>query len=131
MGTLPIYLTQKSKSDPLFHDTPDGFLAVSVHQEKALVVPMGCDLIARTDECVHVFRVTNKPFWAFQFHPEVDKATLVSRLTIFKERYTEDEAHLTEVLAAARETPESNILVRKFVQRVLLSQDADEMAGPD
>ena len=126
MGTLPIYLTPESKSDPLFHDTPDGFLAVSVHQEKALAVPQGCDLIARTDECVHVFKVRNKPFWAFQFHPEVDKDTLVSRLTIFKQRYTEDEQHLTEVLDAARETPESNILVRKFVQRVLISQGADE-----
>jgi len=125
MGTLPIYLTRASKSDPLFHDTPDGFLAVSVHQEKALALPQGCDLIARTSECVHVFRVRDKPFWAFQFHPEVDKATLVSRLTIFKERYTEDETHLTEVLAGARETPESNILVRKFVDRVLLSQGPD------
>jgi GMP synthase (glutamine-hydrolysing) len=56
----------------------------------------------------------------------VDKATLVARLTIFKQRYTEDEEHLAAVLAAAAETPESNILVRKFVQRVLLSQDADE-----
>lgn len=121
MGTLPISLTRESRSDPLFHDTPDGFLAVSVHQEKALVTPPGCDLIAKTDECIHVFRVKNRPFWAFQFHPEVDKATLVSRLTIFKERYTEDESHLMEVLAAARETPESNILVRKFVERVLLS----------
>jgi GMP synthase (glutamine-hydrolysing) len=126
MGTLPIYLTQESKSDPLFHDTPDGFLAVSVHQEKALSVPLGCELVARTEECVHVFRVKDKPFWAFQFHPEVDKATLVSRLRIFKQRYTEDEEHLTEVLAAARETPESNILVRKFVQRVLLSQGRSE-----
>lgn len=126
MGTLPISLTRKSRSDPLFHDTPDGFLAVSVHQEKALVTPPGCDLIAQTDECVHVFRVRNKPFWAFQFHPEVDKPTLVSRLTIFKERYTEDEDHLMEVLAAVRETPESNILLRKFVERVLLAHDPDK-----
>jgi len=121
MGTLPISLTPESGSDPLFHDTPDGFLAVSGHQEKAVAVPKGCDPIAKTDECVHVFKVKNKPFWAFQFHPEVDKTTLVSRLTIFKERYTEDAEHLTEVLGAARETPESNILVSKFVQRVLLS----------
>jgi GMP synthase (glutamine-hydrolysing) len=130
MGTLPISLTQESMSDPLFHDTPDGFLAVSVHQEKAEVVPEGCDLIARTEECVHVFRVKNKPFWAFQFHPEVDRATLVSRLTIFKDRYTEDEQHLSEVLDAARETPESNVLVRKFVERVLLAPDAGRTAGP-
>ncbi len=121
MGTLPISLTRESSMDPLFRDTPDRFLAVSVHQEKALVVPDDCELLATSKQCIHVFRVKNKPFWAFQFHPEVDRATLVSRLTIFKERYTEDEDHLATVIASSRETPESNILVRKFVERVLLS----------
>jgi GMP synthase (glutamine-hydrolysing) len=121
MGTLPISLAPASSADPLFHDTPDGFVAVSVHQEKALVTPPNCDLLAETSECIHAFRVKNKPFWAFQFHPEVDRATLVSRLTIFKDRYTENEEHLEDVLAAAQQTPHSNLLVKKFVDRILLS----------
>ncbi len=119
MGTLPISLTGNCAADPLLYDTPDPFLAVAVHQEKAVSAPAGCEVLARTDECIHAFRVSGKPFWAFQFHPEVDRETLVSRLTVFKDRYTENDEHLNRVIDTAQETPESNLLVRKFIERVL------------
>ena len=105
------------------HDTPDPFLAVTVHREKAVSVPPGCQLLAATDHCAHAFRVMDKPFWAFQFHPEVDRETLVARLTVFKDHYTEDDSHLQAVLDAAEETPESNRLPAKFIERVLLGAD--------
>ena len=60
---------------------------------------------------------------AFQFHPEVDRATLVERLTLFKDEYTEGDDHLQQVLDAAHETPESNRLLTKFVDRVVLRRD--------
>ncbi len=120
MGTIPIRLTAEAKDDPILHDTPDGFLAVSVHRERTRAAPEGCQELAFTDACCHVFRVTGQPFWAFQFHPEVDRATLIERLTVFKAHYTESDGHLKEVLDAAEETPESNRLVTKFVERVLL-----------
>ncbi len=65
------------------------------------------------------FGYVGKRFWAFQFHPEVDKATLIERLTIFKAQYTDGDDHLDAVLNSAVETPESNALVGKFVARVL------------
>ncbi|NVK42903.1 MAG: gamma-glutamyl-gamma-aminobutyrate hydrolase family protein [Oceanospirillaceae bacterium] len=120
MGTLPISLSPDAAEDPLFHDTPDGFAAVSVHRQYTDQVPAGCRLLAYTDQCVHAFRVGDRPFWAFQFHPEVDKATLVERLTHYRAHYTDGDDHLGEVLASAQETPESNGLMRKFVDRVLL-----------
>lgn len=122
MGTVPILLTDAAKSDPLFHDSPNGFMAVSVHQYKATEAPSGCETLAYTDHCCHSFRVTGKPFWAFQFHPEVDRSRLVERLTIYKDHYTGGDDHLDEVLKRAEETPESNILVRKFVDRILLGK---------
>lgn len=115
MGTIPIRLHASAGTDPLLQGMPEEFLAVSVHQEKSVTVPRGCELLASTDDCIHVFRVDGKPFWAFQFHPEVDRATLVSRLTFFKERYTKDDDHLDEVITTAEETPESNGLVARFV----------------
>jgi len=123
MGTLPIRLAEQARRDPILRDTPDRFLAVSVHRERALEAPEDCVTLAYTDACCHVFRVSGKPFWAFQFHPEVDRATLIERLTVFKDKYTESDAHLKEVLDAASETPESNRLVTKFVDRVLLGEE--------
>ncbi|ANG65386.1 aminotransferase [Marinobacterium aestuarii] len=121
MGTLAIRLAEAAREDPLLHDTPDGFAAVSVHRQYAAQVPSGCERLAFTEQCVHALRVSGKPFWAFQFHPEVDRATLVERLTHYRDHYTEDAGHLEQVLTTAQETPESNGLMRKFVDRILLS----------
>ncbi|MBI2067680.1 MAG: type 1 glutamine amidotransferase [Deltaproteobacteria bacterium] len=118
-GTIPIRLTLESKNDPLFCDMPNPFLAVSVHRERALSLPHGCELLALTDSCPHAFRVFGKPFWAMQFHPEVDRETLVRRLTIYKQHYTENDEQLAKVLSSAVPTPESNQLVRRFVERAL------------
>ena len=120
MGTVPISLREIAHNDPVFRGVPEGFPAVSVHQEKTMLPPEGCVELAYTAECCHSFKVIGKPFWAFQFHPEVDKARLVERLTFYKEKYTDGDGHLDEVLASAVETPDSNGLVRNFVDRVLI-----------
>ncbi|KAA3617009.1 MAG: type 1 glutamine amidotransferase [Calditrichaeota bacterium] len=120
MGCLLISLSEAAQNDPLLFDTPNNFLAITVHQQLALKEPDGCELLGYTENCSHIFRVKGKPFWAFQFHPEVDKKTMVDRLTIYKKKYTDDDTHLDEILSSAQETPESNILVQKFVERVLL-----------
>ena len=119
MGILPMKLSPAAQEDTLYKDTPDNFKAITVHQQLALNEPSGCTLLAYTDACCHSFKVNGKPFWAFQFHPEVDKQVLVDRLTLYKKKYTNDDGHLASILANAEETPESNKLVRKFVERVL------------
>lgn len=120
MGVMPIKLTDAAATDPIYAGVPNPFMAVSVHQEKTLDLPSGCELLAYTDKCIHSFRVKDKPFWTFQFHPEVDRLTLVERLTIYKKRYTENDAQLDHVLSSLIDTPESNALMESFVDRVLL-----------
>jgi GMP synthase (glutamine-hydrolysing) len=115
MGTYPITLTEAGLNDPVYKDTPNGFYAVSVHQEKALTLPKSCELLAFTQECCHSFKVKDKPFWAFQFHPELDKTCLKERLGIYKEKYTEDAEQFQKVLDSIQETVESNNLVKNFV----------------
>ncbi|MBY5920923.1 type 1 glutamine amidotransferase [Ferrimonas balearica] len=122
MGTVPILLTAAARTDPLYHDMPQGFMAVSVHRERALVVPEGCTLLAYTEPCTHSFKVDGAPFWTTQFHPEVDRPVLIQRLTQFAHHYTDGEDHLREVLESAEETPLSNDLLRRFVDRVLLAE---------
>ena len=119
MGSLPISLRSAAADDPLFRDVPDGIHAITVHRERAIVCPPGATELAFTDQCCHAFRVNDRRFWACQFHPEVDRATLVQRLTIYKDTYTDGDNHLNEVINNAVETPESNGLMRKFVDRVV------------
>jgi GMP synthase (glutamine-hydrolysing) len=119
MGSIPISLRPAAANDLLMHDTPDGFHAIAVHRERSIHCPPGATELAFTENCSHAFKVDDRPFWAFQFHPEVDRAVLVSRLTAYKEAYTDGDDHLQEVLDSAVETPESNDLMLKFVDRVL------------
>lgn len=121
MGSLPIRLTDAARQDLLYHDTPNPFLAVAVHRERATLVPDGCTLLAYTEPCIHSFKVDNAPFWTTQFHPEVDKQVLIERLSLYAHKYTDGDDHLQEILDGAQETPESNILLKKFVDRVVLS----------
>lgn len=121
MGTLPIQLSAAARQDPLYCDTPSPFMAVSVHRQRAVANPDNCIELAFTDVCSHSFKVIDKPFWAFQFHPEVDRRILIERLTVFKSQYTDGDDHLSEVLNSAVETPESNDLLKKFVERVLVN----------
>lgn len=120
MGTLPISLTDYAKADNVYQDTKNGFFAVSVHQEKVTELPSGCELLAYTDDCLHSFKVNDKPFWAFQFHPELDKSRLIERLDVYKEKYTEDLGHYNKIINGLRETPESNLLLKNFIRNVLL-----------
>ena len=119
-GTVKISLTDKAKSDLVYQGIQDRFPAVSVHRQYASTIPEPLEILAYTGQCVHSFKYKNKPLWAFQFHPEVDRDTLVKRLTIFSQHYTDDREHLKKVLESAVETPESNILLGNFVDRVLL-----------
>jgi GMP synthase (glutamine-hydrolysing) len=120
MGILPMKLSPAAIEDTLYKDTPNNFKAITVHQQLALKAPPQSTLLAYTDQCCHSFKVKERLFWAFQFHPEVDKQVLIDRLTLYKNKYTNDDGHLARILSNAQETPESNLLVQKFVDRVLL-----------
>jgi GMP synthase (glutamine-hydrolysing) len=123
MGTLSMQLTEAAEHDPLFHDVPNGFYAVSVHQESAIDLPESCELLARTPLCCHAYRVKGKPFWGFQFHPELDVPRLTERLGVYKESYTDSEEHFQEVIAGLQDVAESHLLLKKFVERVLLKSE--------
>ena len=120
MGSIPIRLTNLAEIDPVFKGTSDNFPALSIHRQYAVELPSNLDLLAYTDQCLHSFKLRNKPLWAFQFHPEVDRATVFKRLAIYKEAYTSSEEEFQKVLDSLVETPESHNLMLNFVNRVLL-----------
>ncbi|MEH6626389.1 MAG: type 1 glutamine amidotransferase [Motiliproteus sp.] len=123
MGTIPIYLNDVAATDTLYRGVSDGFIAVSVHRERTTEPPQGCTQLAFTESCCHSFKVDGAPFWTTQFHPEVDLRVLIERLTVFKDKYTEGDGHLQRVLDSAEETPESNNLLKSFVDRVLIGAE--------
>ncbi|BAC08200.1 type 1 glutamine amidotransferase [Thermosynechococcus vestitus] len=120
MGTYPLYLTPAGVTDPLFAGFPNPFLAISGHQERALTLPAGATLLAYSELCpYHAFRLEGKPFYAFQFHPEVDDRDLLARIRRYCDRYQLSTADLEQLKQTARPTPYANQLIRRFVAVVL------------
>ena len=114
-GTVALDLTKAATTDPIFAGAPNPLMAVSVHRQSTETLPNQCELLASTAACIHAFRVKGKPFWAFQFHPEVDLQILIDRLTRYQQRYTSGAGMLHEVLDKAVDTPEANALLQKFI----------------
>jgi GMP synthase (glutamine-hydrolysing) len=122
MGVYPMQLAPAAQEDLLFHDVGDGFLAISGHKERALTLPKQTLCLASTERCpYHALKVLEKPFYGFQFHPELNPQDLEARIRRYQARYLQDDDHLQHVLATLQETPEANQLIAKFVDRVLLA----------
>ena len=119
-----INITEEGVGDILLEDTKNGFFAVSFHKERAESLPDGAILLAYSETSPNqAFKLKDKPFYAFQFHPEIDKTDLVARMHRYVDRYHDDAGSsgmLRKIIDTAEETPESNKLLRKFVERVLL-----------
>jgi GMP synthase (glutamine-hydrolysing) len=125
MGIYPIQLTEAAQVDLLFHDSPNRFLAVSGHKERASTLPTGVTLLASTELCpYHAIKIEGKPFYGFQFHPEVDHNVLETRISRYRDRYLKTDDHLEDILSNLHPTPEANALLYKFVNRVLLRSQA-------
>ncbi|WP_218081632.1 type 1 glutamine amidotransferase [Anthocerotibacter panamensis] len=125
IGTFPITLTAAAQSDLLLHDSPPWFWSVCGHKERAVVLPACCEPLATTELCpYHAFRVVGKPFYGFQFHPEMDKADLTARIARYRTRYLDEEVVLEALLADLHDTATANMLIHKFIDRIILCQDA-------
>jgi len=122
IGTFEIKLTEEAKNDPLYSDTPETFWAICGHKERAESIPEEAMLLASSELCpYHSFKMNDKIFYAFQFHPEVDRKDLVIRITRYQERYFDGADQLEKLKnASVHETPHANALVKKFVDQFLL-----------
>ncbi len=123
IGLYKIKLTTDASKDLLLHDCPDNFWAVSGHKERATILPTNAILLGSTPLCpYHIFTFPDKPFYAFQFHPEVDTKDLIVRISRYQDRYLEQEDSLQKIIdQAIHETNESNLLIEKFIDRIILS----------
>lgn len=123
MGIVTVSLTDQARNDPLLKGLPSSFYAVSGHKERALSLPHDCLNFGSSEKCpFHLFSIKGKPFYGFQFHPEVNRKTLHTRLTRYAHHYLEDKAVLKKIIEESTvETPVSNALVKSFVDRIILN----------
>ncbi len=121
LGSVTLRLTDAGLADPLFAPLGATFYGQMGHQDIVDALPADAVLLASSDKVPHqAFRLSGQPIYATQFHPELDRPSLIHRV----QRYPQYVSRIVgtsceEFIASCRDTPETSQLLRRFVKQVL------------
>jgi len=118
-GPTRVHLSTDGERDAIFGQLRGSFDAFVGHKEACTVLPEGAVLLASGDDCpVQAFRV-GENVYATQFHPELTRDGIITRIRIYSDNGYFEPDSLQEILAAigAAEVTEPARVVRGFVER--------------
>ena len=121
VGTIELRLTAAGRADPVFGQLPQTFPGQAGHEDRVVKLPPDAIMLASSDRIPEqAYRFADKPIYCTQFHPELDRASLLERVRAYPE-YIARIAGISyeDFLVRCRETPESNSLLRNFNSVVL------------
>lgn len=119
LGVYPITLTAEAQNDPLFQYIPATFSAVSGHKKSTVSLPPDCVLLASSERCpIHAFKISDAPFYAFQFHPEISCDMLEARVGNYKDKYFDSEQAYQEFIRLLEDTSDANKIIAEFVKMI-------------
>jgi GMP synthase (glutamine-hydrolysing) len=118
VGTIDVSLTAAGRDDPLFGGLPPVFAAQAGHEDHVVELPPDAVLLASSARVKEqAFHFAGRPIYCTQFHPELDRAAMLERVIAYPE-YVAQIARVPfdEFVQSCRETPESNSLLRRFLE---------------
>lgn len=119
VGTRDLVLTAAGRADPVFGGLGGSFKAQMGHEDAVTTLPPRSTLLASSALVANqAYRFEDAPVYCTQFHPELDAAGILARLSAYP-RYLAEVAGTTyeEIAARIEDTPEANTLVRRFANR--------------
>jgi len=120
VGTHELFLTPAGRDDPIFAPLGERFLGQMGHEDRVDVLPPGVTLLASSDRVENqAYRFDGLPIYCTQFHPELNRGDLYTRLEAYPE-YTERIAQtpLAKIEMLTAETPETEQLLHRFLEHV-------------
>ncbi|MFO7690547.1 MAG: glutamine amidotransferase [Cryobacterium sp.] len=118
-GPTRVALTAAGAADPLFGQLTPDFTAFVGHKEACRVLPAGAVLLASGPNCpVQAFRL-GENVYATQFHPELTRESIVTRLRVYRNNGYFHPDRFDDVMQAigSSRVSEPAKLVSAFVQR--------------
>ncbi len=101
VGPLSVTVTDEGLADPLFAGMPRDFAAYGGHKEALSELPEGAVLLATSVACpVQAFRV-GQNVYATQFHPELDRAGIHTRIDVYSTFGYFDPSEAADLKAAS------------------------------
>lgn len=113
-----IHLTAAGAEDPLLRELPPEFDAFVGHKEAISEVPPHLTVLASSATCpVQAFRVGHNVY-ATQFHPELDRQTMASRVRTYADHGYFDPAEIDTILArvTSADVRASHMVLGRFVE---------------
>lgn len=93
MGSVELDLTDAGAQCALFSSLPNPFWAQQGHHDHVLKLPSGVTLLAQGHQVqLQAFRVDGAPFWASQFHPELNLQRTIERFVHYAAHYLDGDA---------------------------------------
>ncbi len=119
VGPVTVTLTDEGRADPLLSGMPAKFAAFVGHKEACSVLPPTAVLLAGSPTCpVQMFRL-KRNLYATQFHPELDRDGIVTRVRVYRDAGYFPAEELDELIAsltAARVSDPPRILTNFVAQ---------------
>ncbi len=122
VGSYTLSLTDAGRKDPLFGALPPQFIAQLGHKDHVTSLPSGVEHLAGSERSpFQALRVSGKPIYATQFHPELTWKDNRQRYLRYMSTYGAlfGEAEAQERLESHVPGPEANSLLAGFVRTVL------------
>jgi GMP synthase (glutamine-hydrolysing) len=123
LGSVVVTLTEPGRNDDVFRNADRRFLAQMGHQDVVTRLPEDAVLLASSETVTNqAFRLRNKPIYATQFHPELNRQAFIERVEAYPQ-YVERIAGMT-VEQFERDqcqaTPIAEQLLRDFVRQCVV-----------
>ncbi|GAA4287265.1 glutamine amidotransferase [Georgenia daeguensis] len=114
-----ITLTAEGRRDPVLGGLPGAFESYVGHKEALRAVPPGATLLATSAACpVQAFRLGRNQY-VTQFHPEMDRAALITRIEVYRHSgyFPADQVDGVIERISRADVSASHAVVRAFVER--------------
>lgn len=120
LGSIEVQLTEAGRQDPVFAPLGDRFLAPMGHQDCVVSLPPQALRLAESDKVPNqAFRITGKPIYGTQFHPELDRTAFIQRVHAYPQ-YVESISGepFDEFVTHCQHTPATDQLLKRFLQQL-------------
>jgi len=120
LGTHLLRLTDAGRQDPVFGSLDDVFSGQMGHEDRVVELPTGATRMASTDLVENqAYRLDGKPIYCTQFHPELDRRTILQRVRAYPEYVRRIEGIALEQFDnRCHDTPETEALLLRLVRHV-------------
>ena len=125
LGSLEVTLTEAGRSEPLLSGFPGSFRCHLAHSQTVRALPPGATALARSARDPHQIVAYGHSVFSVQFHPEFDRAVMLSYIDMAEAARPDGKARYDELRRDAADTGESALLLRRFLAGLDARRGAD------